>query len=187
MLIANRLRDHNRAEYLLYMWQVEDILRANGCDLDRLRENYLCQFQLTGDARQELEQWYADLCEMMRSEDKMQSGHLQINLNVVETLAELHESLIRSDKFPYYRQLYYKVLPFIVELRAKNGTQAHTGIREELNLCFELLYGVLMLCLQKKEISTPTLQAAEEVSKFLGQLSDYWKAQKAGQLDLDKP
>ena len=139
MLIANRLRDHNRAEYLLYMWQVEDILRANGCDLDRLRENYLCQFQLTGDARQELEQWYADLCEMMRSEDKMQSGHLQINLNVVETLAELHEALIRSDKFPYYRQLYYKVLPFIVELRAKNGTQTHTGIREELNLCFELL------------------------------------------------
>ncbi len=187
MLIANRLRDHNRAEYLLYMWQVEDILRANGCDLDRLRENYLCQFQLTGDARQELEQWYADLCEMMRSEDKMQCGHLQINLNVVETLAELHESLIRSDKFPYYRQLYYKVLPFIVELRAKNGTQDHTGIREELNLCFELLYGVMMLRLQKKEISTPTLEAAEEVSKFLGQLSDYWKAQKAGQLDLDKP
>ena len=100
MLIANRLRDHNRAEYLLYMWQVEDILRANGCDLDRLRENYLCQFQLTGDARQELEQWYADLCEMMRSEGKVQSGHLQINLNVVETLAELHEALIRSDKFP---------------------------------------------------------------------------------------
>ena len=152
MLIANRLRDHNRAEYLLYMWQVEDILRANGCDLDRLRENYLCQFQLTGDARQELEQWYADLCEMMRSEGKMQSGHLQINLNVVETLAELHEALIRSEKFPYY-----------------------------------LLYGVMMLRLQKKEISTPTLQAAEEVSKFLGQLSDYWKAQKAGQLDLDKP
>ena len=118
---------------------MEDILRANGCDLDRLRENYLCQFQLTGDARQELEQWYADLCEMMRSEGKMQSGHLQINLNVVETLAELHEALIRSDKFPYYRQLYYKVLPFIVELRAKNGTQDHTGIREELNLCFELL------------------------------------------------
>ena len=58
MLIANRLRENNRAEYLLYMWQVEDIIRAN-------------------------DQWYALLCEMMRSEGKTQSGHLQINLNVV--------------------------------------------------------------------------------------------------------
>ena len=104
MLIANRLRENNRAEYLLYMWQVEDIIRANSCDLDRLRENYLSQFQLTGEAQQQLEQWYADLCEMMRSEGKTQSGHLQINLNVVETLAELHEALLRSEKFPYYRQ-----------------------------------------------------------------------------------
>ena len=119
MLIANRLRENNRAEYLLYMWQVEDIIRANGCDLDRLRENYLSQFQLTGEAQQQLEQWYADLCEMMRSEGKTQSGHLQINLNVVETLAELHEALLRSEKFPYYRQLYYKVLPYLVELRER--------------------------------------------------------------------
>ena len=74
MLIANRLRENNRAEYLLYMWQVEDIVRANGCDLDRLRENYLSQFQLTGEAQQQLEQWYADLCEMMRSEGKPKAG-----------------------------------------------------------------------------------------------------------------
>ena len=138
--------------------------------------------KLTGDARQELEQWYADLCEMMRSEGKMQSGHLQINLNVVETLAELHEALIRSDKFPYYRQLYYKVLPFIVELRAKNGTQAHTGIREELNL--------LLRTPLRRDDAPPAEKRNQHAHTRSRRRSieiprstfRYWKAQKPGSL-----
>ena len=77
------------------------------------------------------------------------------------------------------------MLPYLIELRAKNGAKDSAGIREELNLCFELLYGVMLLRLQKKEISAPTQQAAEAISKFLGQLSDYWKANKAGLLELD--
>ena len=32
MIIAQQKRKENIAEYLLYMWQVEDLLRA--CDLD---------------------------------------------------------------------------------------------------------------------------------------------------------
>lgn len=51
MFIANRLKETNRAEYLLYMWQVEDLLRANGCDIDRLRTNYLSKFDLPDDQR----------------------------------------------------------------------------------------------------------------------------------------
>ena len=36
MKIAQALKEKNIAEYLLYMWQVEDLIRANGCDIDRL-------------------------------------------------------------------------------------------------------------------------------------------------------
>ncbi len=32
--IADRLKEKNIAEYLIYMWQVEDLLRANNCDID---------------------------------------------------------------------------------------------------------------------------------------------------------
>ncbi|MCF0235332.1 MAG: DUF4924 family protein, partial [Bacteroidaceae bacterium] len=44
MLIARELQNKNRAEYLLYMWQVEDIIRSYGADIDKLNENYLSQF-----------------------------------------------------------------------------------------------------------------------------------------------
>ena len=30
--IAQQLKERNIAEYLIYMWQIEDLIRANGCD-----------------------------------------------------------------------------------------------------------------------------------------------------------
>lgn len=56
----------------------------------------------------------------MRSEGKKEHGHLQICTNILQELCELHAHLIKSAaKFPYYREMYYKVLPYIVELRGK--------------------------------------------------------------------
>ena len=36
MFVQKELREKNIAEYLLYMWQVEDMIRAAGLDSDRL-------------------------------------------------------------------------------------------------------------------------------------------------------
>lgn len=186
MLIAQRLQYTNRSEYLLYMWQVEDILRAHHCSIDELRTNYLARFDVSEDQRAALDEWYENFCTMMREEGVTQHGHLQINKNVIAGLAEVHELLVDNAKYPYYRQMYYKVLPYIVELRAKHSAdskQASLGVVQELELCFELLYGVMLLRLQKKEVSEETLAAAKDVSTFLGQLSDYWKAHREGKLD----
>ena len=46
MIIAEKLRNSNRAEYLLYMWQVEDLIRAYNCDMERINKEYLSRFQL---------------------------------------------------------------------------------------------------------------------------------------------
>ncbi len=190
MIIAQQLQYKNRAEYLLYMWQVEDIIRAHAGDLDRLREGYLSRFQVDDAQRAALETWYGDLCTMMREEGKMERGHLQINRNVVQGLADVHQSLMQSSKFPYYRQMYYKVLPYLVELRVKNAGQLSdeaegSGVVGELNLCFNLLYGLMLLRLQHRPVSPDTEVASKDVSTFLGQLSDYWKADRSGTLELE--
>ncbi|MDO5074843.1 MAG: DUF4924 family protein [Bacteroidales bacterium] len=186
MLIAQRLQYTNRAEYLLYMWQVEDILRAHDLNIDKLEKEYLSRFELDEQQRDATRTWYEQLIEMMHHEGKQKSGHLRINENVIEGLAEVHDALLRSTKYPYYRELYHRVLPLLVELRAKSGEQLPpAGTAGELSLCFQLLYGVLLLRLQQKEVSSGTAQAAGEVSTFLGQLSDYWKAHREERLDLE--
>lgn len=185
MFIAQQLQYTQRAEYLLYMWQIEDMLRAHQLDLARLEEQYLSRFEWSESQRAEARLWYEQLIEMMRHEGKQQSGHLRINENVLEGLADLHDQLLESTKFPYYGELYHRVLPFIVELRAKSGEQlARVGTVGELELCFQLLYGILLLRLQGKAVSEATQTAAQQVSAFLGQLADYWKAQREERLEL---
>ena len=68
MIIAAQKRKENIAEYLLYMWQVEDLIRANGLDIDRIKANVIDRFDLTPDARKEMVDWYEGLIDMMRRE-----------------------------------------------------------------------------------------------------------------------
>ena len=97
-------------------------------------------------------------------------------------LTDLHLRLLRSPKFPYYSAAYYKALPFIVELRAKGADKE----APELETCFDALYGVLLLKLQKKEISEDTQKAIKVISDFLAILSEYYQKDKKGELDLEE-
>ena len=124
--------------------------------------------------------WYGNLIRMMREEGKTQSGHLQIIKIVTQQMAELHEMLMQSPNFPFYNAEYYKVLPFIVELRSKGSKDV-----SEIETCLNALYGVMMLRLQKKEISTSTENAVKEITTFLGMLSDYYKKDKEEGLKFD--
>ena len=38
MFIAKQLKESSICEYLIYMWQVEDTIRAIDCNIDRIRE-----------------------------------------------------------------------------------------------------------------------------------------------------
>lgn len=186
MIIANQLREKNRAEYLLYMWQVEDLIRSFGCNEDRLAAEYVSTFKVDDATRKEMEQWYANLCEMMRSEGKMQKGHLQICQNILQELTELNAQLLHSPKFPYYREMYYKVLPYIVELRSKNKSEDAENEAGEVETCFNFLYGIMLLRIQQKEISAATGQAVKDITQFLGQLSDYYFKNKQEPIDFDE-
>jgi flagellin-specific chaperone FliS len=117
---------------------------------------------------------------MMNQEGCREKGHLQINKVTLQMLIELHDQLLQSPKFPFYNTAYYKVLPFIVELRNR-GANKEEG---EIETCLNLLYGVMMLRLQKKEITTNTEHALKEVTTFIGMLSDYYKKDKEEPLEF---
>lgn len=190
MFISRRLRKDNIAEYLLYMWQVEDIIRAYGCSLTTLRRDYISQFDYDEGNREELTDWYGDLIRMINQEGCREKGHLQINKVVMMQLTDLHRQLLESPKFPFYTSEYYKVLPFIVELRRRGVTarpgqpDANENGEDEIETCFNALYGTMILRLQKKEISQNTLNAIKEITTFIGMLSDYYKKDREEGLDF---
>lgn len=170
MYIASQKYKENIAEYLLYMWQIEDIIRANGLDIEKIEKNVIDKFQLDPAQKKEMTEWYESLIDMMRRENVEKSGHLQLNKNVIIQLTDLHLALLKDPRFPEYTAEFYKTLPYIVELRAKSGEKP-TG---EIETCFNALYGMLMLRLQSKEVTAETRQAITQISRFLALLSkDY--------------
>ena len=200
MLIAKELREKSIAEYLLYMWQIEDIIRAYQCSLTKIRREYIDKFDYTDVQKDEEEDWFGDLIRMMNQEGCRESGHLQINKVVMQSLNELHAQLLASSKFPFYSAEYYRVLPFIVELRGKTKQVADRMARKnepnlkeiaanlghsEIETCFDLLYGVMMLRLQKKEISHETEVALKEIITLIGMLSDYYLKDKTEGLQFE--
>lgn len=169
MFIAQELRKKSIAEYLLYMWQTEDIIRAYGCSLVVLNREYISRFDYDEERKEELRDWYGNLIRMMNEEGKREYGHLQINEVLLKDVIDLHRKLLQSSKFPFYNAVYYKVLPFIVELRNKGDKEV-----DEIETCLDALYGVMLLRLQKKEITAETERAVNEISTFIGLLSDYY-------------
>lgn len=171
MIIASQKRKENIAEYLLYMWQIEDLIRANGLDMDKITANVIDRTQLTDEQRHAMTEWYESLIDMMRREDVAKSGHLQINRNVVTSMAELHQTLLKDPKFPEYTAEFYKTLPYIVELRAKSGNE-RSG---EIETCMTALYGLLMMRLGGKETTPETMTAMKQISRFIAMLAHYYK------------
>lgn len=180
MYISQQLKQKNIAEYLLYMWQVEDLIRANSFDMNKIKQTIIDPYPVPEEQKKELAQWYQDLINMMHDEGVMEKGHLQINHNIILWLTDLHLQLLKSPKFPYYSAAYYKALPFIVELRSKGADKDVP----ELETCFDAMYGVLMLKLQKKEVSEGTQKAIKVISDLLAILAGYYIKDKQGELEL---
>lgn len=167
MILASKKRKENIAEYVLYMWQIEDLIRANDLDLEKIEKNVIDKFDLTPDQRKEMVDWYESLIDMMRREGVEKSGHLQLNKNTIIQLVDLHLALLQDPRFPDYSAEFYKTLPYIVELRSKAG-DAKVG---EIETCFNALYGMLMLRLQGKEITPETQAAITQIAKFISLLA----------------
>ncbi len=184
MIIALQKKKENIAEYLLYMWQVEDLLRACDLDEDRIDKLLVSRFNDIVPPEQipSIRQWYLELRDMMLSEGKRQSGHLQINVNVIADMTELHLRLLKEGQDAIYTSCFYSTLPYIVELRGREG-ENKLG---ELETCFTALYGLMILNMQKREISEQTKVAMQQISKFIALLADKYKAWKNGELDFDE-
>ena len=136
----------NIAEYILYLWQMEDYLRA---------------FPQNAEATQELHEFN----EMMHREGITETGHLQLASNALGELEELHAQLLNEDAF--YRAAIIRLQPSLNLLKAKTDRPTMS----DLEACFLLLYQIMLLRLQKREITNETASVQAQVTQLLQFLS----------------
>lgn len=178
MLIAREKKKSNIAEYILYMWQVEDLLRALGFNMKQVKEKVIDRFELAEDTAKEMYDWYDNLSEMMYKEKVEQKGHLQILKNNVDELTELHYFLLQKANDIRYRQIVTMATGNLIDFRLKSEAGNEVS---DVELALNALYGQLILRLQKKEIYLQTAQAMESFSKMIGYLAAcYHKNEREG-------
>ncbi len=173
LLLIMKIPDkkENIAEYLLFMWQIEDLLRAYNLDIDNIQQSIINSVYQTEEDRKNARDWYEGLIIMMKSEGVQEKGHLQINKNIIIDLTDVHLRLLKNPKESEYIGIYYNTLPYIVELRSKS-TENEIA---ELETCFTALYGYLLLKIQKKDISKETQAAVSQITSLLRLLSKKYK------------
>lgn len=136
----------NIAEYILYLWQIEDYLRA---------------FPEQADGNEELH----ELNEMMHREGIVDGGHLQLAKNALSELEELSNQLLQEDAI--YRAAVIRLQPSLNLLKAKTDRPTMTDVEA----CLVLLYQVMLLRLQKQEISPETAAVQQQATQLLRFLS----------------
>ena len=146
------LKKNNIAEYILYLWQIEDYLRA---------------FPQHADINQE----FHELNEMMHQENILEGGHLQLAQNALSELEDLHNDLL--DQEATYRAAMIQLKPSLNILKSKTDRPTMSDVEA----CLVLLYQIMLLRLQKRTISSETEHVQQQATHVLQYLSKTYKEQ----------
>jgi len=180
MIVAQQKRKENIIEYILYMWQIEDLIRANGMNMSNIDKNIISSYKQNEDLLLEIRDWWANLTEMMRLENKQSSGHLQININTVNEVNHLHLRLMKAPNEVAYQHLFNSVLPTIKEFDQKSGQK----LSNDIEISLTAIYSTFLLKLKKQEVSPQTEQAVKVISRFLATLSKKYNEDQKGELEI---
>lgn len=174
MLIAEQKRKENIAEFILYIWQLEDILRAYNFDIETINEHIIKRFNQPESVQLQIRQWYVNMIEAMHAEGITKEGHLLFIKSIVQDLSSLNISLLKDPNQQAYYQAFNAAIPAIHDIIEKSDGK----IKNEIDACFNALYGILMLRLQKKEISQDTQDAIQKITIVINLLCSFYHKQE---------
>jgi len=115
MLVAQQKRKENIAEYILYLYQVEDLIRAFHLDMDLIEKKLVANYRADEATSREIISWYENLVLMLEKEGKQQKGHLQFIINLTGELNEFHLRLLETKADNMYVSIFQAVAGLIAE------------------------------------------------------------------------
>ena len=181
MQSAQQKLSENIAEYVLYMYQIEDLIRAYKFDLDSIIYNYV-QPQLPDTSFvNKYREWYSDLINQMKSQKIEKVGHLLSLQDILVELSYLHNTMIGMKNIKY-SSLYSQAVNYIDEFKTKSDLKD----KNHIEIAFHAMYMKFLLKIQKKEISSETENAFDSMRIMLAYLSKSYHKMKSGETDFLK-
>lgn len=183
MDIAQQKRKENIAEYILYLWQIEDLLRALQFSPEAIYSTLIKPRKLDTAHEQMLLAWYMDIANLLAEEKKEESGHLNHTLHLISDLHDLHLRLMQQQEIGGdYRERYSRFTEHLASLRARLGKESAMSDTE---LCFRALYATMLYRI-KGQGEKAVADTIEVVSPVIALLADYYHKVEKGEIDLFK-
>lgn len=145
MIIAKELRKQNIAEYLIYMFQLEDLVRAYKGNIEQIYEHHVRHFQVDPQSLNEIKSWYEVLCKMMCEENLLEKGHLQFLRHKINELENLHWQLMTSAEHDHYRLVFEQCKDDLEAFKMKSQLTEHGDVEPALTA----LYSLFLMRLKK--------------------------------------
>lgn len=180
MLIALQKRRENIAEYILYIWQIEDLLRALQFSPEAIYTTLVAKTEGTDEQQKEnIFNWYMQIVELLRKEGKAEKGHIEHTLHLIADLHNLHLQLMKLPVGEHYRQTYAPLAAELPRLR----TLLDNDDISDTELCFRALYAALLYRIKGggEQAIADTLAV---ISPAIGELAALHGKVERGELDL---
>jgi len=180
MSLAEQKLNQNIAEYILFMWQMEDLVRAVCFDPESL-DDFIRSYTPSPEAFETEKKWFKDLVRKMRSERVEQRGHIGEVHELIFELNYLHNTLINVIRDKVYLDLYKLAQPNIREYMVRTDGKS----LNDVEACLTALYGLLLLRLKRESISTETEQSMSTFSNLMARLAHHYRHLRQGELNMN--
>ncbi len=180
MLVAKDKIKNNIGEYIIYMYQIEDMIRACKLDKNTIETNIVSQYKVNNTTLAEIRNWYFGLIDLMNEEKIHKNGHLSIITNKVNEVNDFHLYLLSRHDQNSYLELCNATAPYLTTLRQKQNTQTN-----DIQTITDTIYGYYLLKLKKQDISDETNEAVLKFSKLMAVLSKKFKEYETGEFKIE--
>ena len=180
MIVALSKRKENIAEYILYIWQIEDLLRALQFSPEAIYTTLVANIADADEQQREnIFNWYMQIVELLQKEGKGEKGHIDHTLHLIADMHNLHLQLMELPVGEHYRATCAPLraaLPHLRELFEGDDIS-------DTELCFRTLYAAMLYRIkgERESVVEDTLAV---VSPVIAELAAIYGKVERGELDL---
>ena len=176
---AQALRKSNIAEYILYIWQLEDMFRALQFSPEAIYSQLVAPRTLDAQSKEVVLAWYMDIVGLLRKEYKEEKGHIEHTMHLVDDLNNLHLQLMKLPIGARYRTLYARLEEVLPDLRAIFGSDI-----SDIELSFRALYATILYRIKGQATNGAVADTIEYISPVVAELASIYGKSERGEIDL---
>lgn len=167
MVLAEKKKQENLSEYIIYMYQTELLLRSVKLDFDKVKTGVVDSIPEGSADKHELAAWYANVIAQMQTEGLEKEGHLSYVQDEVQTLSDLSVHLLGQNE--NYRQVFNDARPAIREsIISSEGL-----VNDPIQACINGVFGLLLSRMNGIAVDQEQLDKVEHFGNVLSYLSYY--------------